>query len=215
MVCVNDLKMVFRDPTDLGLRRTQTTPNPSVCMERLENFIAKWGKCEIGGWKVLNDGALKEMSCLKVHIRRGCLANMNPSTGTNRNENLHRHINPHFSNRSRIGLPFALALLTILFFNHNCSIEEKHIYRKTATYIPYNYGVINRELLNSPIPAFGKHLDQHNISWLLAPPTNIEDLKPASLQEACTSTALANEVSELISIDEIWKVLENAVGMAS
>lgn len=67
MVCVNDLKMVFRDPTDLGLRRTQTTPNPSVCMERLENFIAKWGKCEISGWKVLNDGALKEMSSLKVY----------------------------------------------------------------------------------------------------------------------------------------------------
>ena len=43
----------------------------------------------------------------------------------NRNEVLHRHINPNFANKSRIGLPLALALLTVLLFRHNVRIEDK------------------------------------------------------------------------------------------
>ena len=52
---------------------------------------------------------------------KGCLSNIPPQAGTNRNENLHRFINPYFR-RSRMGIPLALDLLTILFHHHNKNI---------------------------------------------------------------------------------------------
>ena len=55
---------------------------------------------------------------IRVHISKGCLSGIPPGCGTNRNENLHKIINPFFS-RCRIGIPLALALLTILFHRHN------------------------------------------------------------------------------------------------
>ena len=64
-------------------------------------------------------------TALKIHVQKGCLSNIDPGCGTNRNEALHCHINPYFANKSRIGLPLALALLTILFHQHNCRVEEK------------------------------------------------------------------------------------------
>lgn len=57
---------------------------------------------------------MQELTSLKTHIWRGCLSGINPSCGTNRNENLHKNINPFFS-RCRMGMPLALALLSILF----------------------------------------------------------------------------------------------------
>ena len=56
---------------------------------------------------------------------KGCLSSINEGHGINRNEALHRHINPSFTNKCRIGLPLALALLTILLYRHNINIEEK------------------------------------------------------------------------------------------
>lgn len=66
-----------------------------------------------------------ELAALRLHINRGCLSNINPGCGTNRNEVLHRHINPKFANKSKVGPPLALALLTVLLYWHNISIEEK------------------------------------------------------------------------------------------
>lgn len=123
--CMNDFTMVYRSPTDITKKGKQSTPCPAIIMKKLEDFITKWHKCELHGWKVLNDAALNEISWLKLHNRKGCLSDISPSAGANRNKALHRHLNPHFANRSRIGLPLALALLTILLFQHNCRIEAK------------------------------------------------------------------------------------------
>lgn len=63
---------------------------------------------------------MKQVMNLRTHIECGCLSNIEPSGGTNYNEALHRHINPHFIHAGRIRLHLAYALLTILFYSHNC-----------------------------------------------------------------------------------------------
>jgi len=52
------------------------------------------------------------------------LSDIEPGGGTNFNEALHRHINPHFNHAGRMGLPLAYALLTILLYIHNCKKES-------------------------------------------------------------------------------------------
>ena len=78
--------MLHRSPTDITKQRKQSTPCPAIIMEKLEDFITNWYKCELHGLKVLNDAALIEISFLKVHIRKGCPSDISPSAGTNMNE---------------------------------------------------------------------------------------------------------------------------------
>lgn len=111
--CMNDLKMVYRSPTDITKQRKQSTTCPAGKAWRfhykMTQMRVKW--LESTQW-----------CCLK-----GCLSDISPSAGTNRNEALHRHLNPHFANRSRIGVPLALTLMAILLFQHNCRIETNSL----------------------------------------------------------------------------------------
>lgn len=81
------------------------------------------GNAEMDGWYILNENVTNELCQLKVHIERGCLSGIPPGCGTNKNENLHRMVNPFFS-RCRMGLPLVLALLTILFHRHNQKLSS-------------------------------------------------------------------------------------------
>ena len=205
--------MFFRSPTDIGKKRRQKTPCSAVTMERLEDFIKKWMRCELNGWRVLNDNALKEITSLRVHIRRGCLANIDPSAGTNRNENLHRHINPHFSNRSRIGLPIALALLTILLYRHNLSVLERMNDRQLPNIQLWGYQ--NATSSSSSAPAFGiqeKDASTHKMSWLFSPVVDIEALSHTRFRQACMNASLNLYVLQLVSMQEITAIFENALG---
>ena len=73
---------------------------------------------ECDGLKIINDNVHKEIIPLRLHITRGCLSNIPPGGGTNRNEALHKTINPHFR-QSRIGISLAVALISILLYHHN------------------------------------------------------------------------------------------------
>ena len=55
---------------------------------------------------------------------KGCLSDINVSCGTNRNEVLHKHLNSFF-HRSRISVTLAYAILMVLLYSHNCSIQSK------------------------------------------------------------------------------------------
>ena len=57
---------------------------------------------------------------MKKHIENGCLSDIPPSGGTNRNERLHEHIKNYF-NRSRIGILLAYAILHMIIHAHNTS----------------------------------------------------------------------------------------------
>ena len=208
--CINDFKMVFRSPTDIGKKRQQKTPCSAVTLQQLDDFTKKWRRCSINGWFILNDHVLKDISALKIHITRGCLANLLPGMGTNRNENLHRHINPHFSNRSRIGLPIALALLTILLYRHNLSILEK---MNGGVFIHFQKWGHECDTLNSS-PMFGvqkKDACAHNMSWLFSS-IDIESLSHTYLRDACMNACLDESVLLLVSIQDITDIVENALG---
>ena len=114
--CINDLKLLFRDPRDKGNRRTMPTPDPEQLLTNANNFIQKWYAMEKDGKKLITEKFMKEFNSLKVHMSRGCLSCIPCGAGTNRNEALHRMINPHFR-QSRIGLPLAFALMSILLYH--------------------------------------------------------------------------------------------------
>ena len=120
--CLRDLRLVFRKPSDIGNSRQKPTPNSDQIISNLDSFVKKW--CNIG-WKVFNEKMYAQVNALKLHITRGCLSSIVEGGGTNRNEALHRHINPHFKTKTKIGLPLALALLTLLLYEHNSRITEK------------------------------------------------------------------------------------------
>lgn len=67
---------------------------------------------------MLNEKCLKEIQNLKSHIIKGCLSGIPSGMGTNRNEALHKNINPYFS-QSRLSVHMAYALLSLLFHCHN------------------------------------------------------------------------------------------------
>ena len=59
-------------------------------------------------------GMMDEIDKLKVHIERGCLSDIPPHFGTNRNENLHRSLNERLMG-SRLGVETTVALLQHFF----------------------------------------------------------------------------------------------------
>ena len=123
--CMADLKLVFRQPTDIGFIRMLATPDSIVINANLDRFLKKWEKCAIEGSKVITEKTQTEISSLKKHVTKGCLSGIPKGAGTTRNEAFHRVLNVHFGRVSRIGIPLAFALLTLLIYQHNCKIQGK------------------------------------------------------------------------------------------
>ena len=123
--CRQDLQLVFRKDGDSGTKRMETTPEPGVINTKLENFASKWKDIEDQhGKKVFSSDTLDAVRKLKEHILLGCLSNIPPGGGTNRNERLHHHLNSLFT-RTKVGVLLAYALLTIVIHAYNTS-EKRH-----------------------------------------------------------------------------------------
>ena len=82
-VCLQALRMVFRDPTNRGDISTKSTPSPEVIHQQLLHFQSEWE--EMKGIFFLQ--LLKEINCRLVHVDKGCIS---PGRG---NERLHKEIN--------------------------------------------------------------------------------------------------------------------------
>jgi hypothetical protein len=201
---MKDLKLVFRDSTDLGASRTKSTPKPDQIITNLDLFVKKWKACAISEWRLINDKVLKEVASLKLHITKLCLSGIPPKSGTNHNEALHRVLNTTFSRLSKIGLPLALALITITLYQHNSKIAEKvtGILRQPIALLKQNangenvenFGIIPKEL-NDALP-----------HWLSS---KINNNTISSLDLTCIS--LSEEASKIVSLDKIIKMIENTV----
>ena len=126
--CISDLKMAFRDPSDKGPIRTKSTPGSAVIRLSLEEFQQKWEHVAHEGVKILPLAAVEEINCILKHVDRGCLSNIMPGRGTNRNERLHRDLNQIVSS-SRYGVELGYALITCTFHRHNekirCNREKR------------------------------------------------------------------------------------------
>ena len=128
----DELKRVFRDPSDLGKVRTKSTPSKQTLMENLEQFFTKWNGVESDGEEILTQAAKKEIENLKKkHIENGCLCNIPVSCGSNRNEALHKSLKKNIS-RQRLGIRLPLALLGVFFFLWN---EKKETYLQKSAII--------------------------------------------------------------------------------
>lgn len=85
-------------------------------------FFDKWKDAkDEHGVLLFKQATIHAISNLKVHIMAGCLSDIPPGGGTNRNERFHSHI----INRSRIGIFLAYALLTVIIQSHNTAVTTK------------------------------------------------------------------------------------------
>ena len=191
-----DLKLVFRDNSDIGRIRKSETPGVNQLLSNIDQFTKKWSQN-----KILTEQVLKEIHSLKRHISKGCLSGIGIGQGTNRNENLHRMINLHFSH-NRLGAPLALALLAILLHKHNSKIEEK------------NENPPLRSLpIETPRCTFGivpKERTAEN-NWLSFAGTRTCNFSDIDFEDAQYKVILNERVSEYISLDSGLKILRNAM----
>ena len=160
-----------------------TTPDIPQLLLNLNNFVSKWSNAERNGHKIITEKVSKQISALRSHIERGCLSGIEPGGGTNYNEALHRHINPHFSHAGRIGLPLAYALLTVILFVHNCKKEACEL--SLTKICTANMCKANEETkLLAPFGVIGQKMSIGKCSVLPESPTRLVPTTLASLQPA-------------------------------
>ena len=70
------------------------------------------------GWLLLQQTFFTELEKLKKHINLGCLSNIPPGCGTNKNENLHKQLRSLIS-RGKLSIRTANSVFSHLFYVHN------------------------------------------------------------------------------------------------
>lgn len=116
---------IFRDDSDQGKTRLKNTPSKEKIERNLNSFMDRWSNIP---QSPLTNATFTEVTNLRQHIQKGCLSDIPPGCGTERNEGLRRLLNRSLiTGATRISVELAIALLTILFYHHNRKIsEEKH-----------------------------------------------------------------------------------------
>ena len=150
---------------------------------------------------------------MKKHISKGCLSGIPKSAGTSRNEAFHRVLNTHFSRISRIGIPLALALLTVLIYQHNCKIQEKVTGVAPIPFIllKEDTGRLNNGLKES-FGVVSKSVSAGgNTDWINCKPNELEP----KLDLTENQVFLTDEVAELITVPELIHVLKSACNLAA
>lgn len=206
---LKDVKLLFRDPKDTAKCRSLPTPAPEVLANQLDSFITKWKVAKMGGSYILNAKASKELQLLRVHIVCGCLSDIPPSAGTNRNEQLHRCIKPFFS-RCRMGIPLALALLTILFHHHKKveSVGPLDILSAQAA----NKSVSQHDGNNCPRFGIIRKTNVPNIDcWIFGPDMqhNLPEVDPSQLSEFNVSP----DIEHIATLQDIASILQSAINL--
>ena len=123
--CTNDHQVLAHDPALLRQAHHFTCPCRieggrhrkvdrtdvlrKLLLRNLERFKTKWKDVACEGEPELPQAAMGEIEKLKKHISNGCLSNIPPSCGSNRNEALHKCLKKNIS-RQRLGIRLALAL---------------------------------------------------------------------------------------------------------
>ena len=100
-----------------------------------------------------------QLECLREHIQRGCLSDIPPGCGTEKNERLHRHINRStLCGVSKIGPELALAVMSCALFAWNCKRQFNKLTSRAKLVMPVE--IIKEGNLSSPL----QHMKQLQIS---------------------------------------------------
>ena len=84
--CLQNLRLVFRQDGDSEKKRMADTPGPDVMLYKLDRFVEKWKSVkDCNGRSIFTSDTLGATEKLKHHISSGCLSNIPPGAGTNRN----------------------------------------------------------------------------------------------------------------------------------
>lgn len=169
-------------------------------------FVKKWKEAEISGSYILNEKAKKELEALRSHSIKGCLSDIPVQAGTNRNENLHRFINPYFR-RCRMGIPLALALLTILFHHNN----KKHsdivsVLSSKASYLKQHIDKSH----NVQFGIMGKTQAIPEDSWILAKRGGLHESTPTA---NAAKLQITPDLEEFMDIHELLETLQSALNL--
>ena len=99
--------------------------NKEKMEKNLNSFIERWSNVP---YSPLTEATFIEIENLRKHIQKGCLSEIPPGCGTERNEGLHRLLNRSMiSGATTLSVQLATALLTLLLYHHNVKISaEKH-----------------------------------------------------------------------------------------
>ena len=118
-----DFVQIFRADDDQGETRLKSTPPKQKIEKNLNSFVDRWSNVPENP---LSEATLEEISHILQHVQKGCLSDIPPGCGTERNEGSHRLLNRSLiSGATRILVQLAIALLTILFFYHNKKITAE------------------------------------------------------------------------------------------
>ena len=122
----SEFGLIFRQDNDMGSRRLQSTPEPDKIVENLDLFLNRW-RVELSKMEE-HEMLMNEIGKLKKHILNGCLSGIQPGSGIEANERLHRLLNRSLvSGASNIGPELLEAILAIIFYCYNVKlIGRKH-----------------------------------------------------------------------------------------
>ena len=116
---------IFRDDDDQGEKRLKSTVYEEKMEKNLNSFIERWSNVP---FSPLTEATFIEIENLSKHIQKGCLSEIPPGCGTDRNEGLHRLLNRSMiSGATTLSVQLAIALLTLLFYHHNQKISAENI----------------------------------------------------------------------------------------
>ena len=119
-----DYGLIFRDPKDLGERRTMPTPEPSVILHNLDQFLSKWKDFTHEGKQIITAKGEKAIKNIKNHILKGCLSNIPVGCCTSVQERLHREMKKILTSH-RIGSELAYSKFSRFFFKNNAKKSGK------------------------------------------------------------------------------------------
>ena len=119
---VKSFIQIFRQNDDQGDTRIKSTPGKDVIGKNLESFLQRWVNVPSSP---ITSSTLTEIESLRNHTSKGCLSDLPPGYGTEKNEYLHRLLNRSLiTGATTISVEIAIALLTVFFYYHNQKITS-------------------------------------------------------------------------------------------
>ncbi|KXJ14702.1 hypothetical protein AC249_AIPGENE5021 [Exaiptasia diaphana] len=115
---LRDYRNVFRSYGDYGKKRRKNTPDEKTLKKNIKFFKTKWTRMRYNGKIIVNKKSIKALRNIEIHINKGCLSDIPPGAGTNRNERMHRTLRKLIK-RDKLGVRLAYTLFLRAFHQIN------------------------------------------------------------------------------------------------